>query len=216
MCLYIKQYKFQTADEDIACWKLLEIIEANGGEKVITPFAFCPLTEDELNGKKLFKPDKRDADSLATWLKMYEEEIKPRHYSSVEEGVIHTYGAKDLTVKDLYDEMNYHIGYIGSDEIYIGTQQSETIGCDMNPMIMGFALYKCVIPKGTEYIAGTYTGHSGSHLISYGSKGIRFVEKAAEWRKRDGYDTGGICLQDKARTLVKEMLQEDQEALPSL
>lgn len=216
MCLYIKQYKFQTADEDIACWKLLEIIEANGGEKVITPFAFCPLTEDELNGKKLFKPDKRDADSLATWLKMYEEEIKPRHYSSVEEGIIHTYGAKDLTVKDLYDEMNYHIGYIGSDEIYIGTQQSETIGCDMNPMIMGFALYKCVIPKGTEYIAGTYTGHSGSHLISYGSKGIRFVEKAAEWRKRDGYDTGGICLQDKARTLVKEMLQEDQEALPSL
>ena len=216
MCLYIKQYKFQTADEDIACWKLLEIIEANGGEKVITPFAFCPLTEDELNGKKLFKPDKRDADSLATWLKMYEEEIKPRHYSSVEEGIIHTYGAKDLTVKDLYDEMNYHIGYIGSDEIYIGTQQSETIGCDMNPMIMGFALYKCVIPKGTEYIAGTYTGQSGSHLISYGSKGIRFVEKAAEWRKRDGYDTGGICLQDKARTLVKEMLQEDQEALPSL
>lgn len=216
MCLYIKQYKFQTADEDIACWKLLEIIEANGGEKVITPFAFCPLTEDELNGKKLFKPDKRDADSLATWLKMYEEEIKPRHYSSVEEGIIHTYGAKDLTVKDLYDEMNYHIGYIGSDEIYIGTQQSETIGCDMNPMIMGFALYKCVIPKGTEYIAGTYTGQSGSHLISYGSKGIRFVEKAAEWRKRDGYDTGGICLQDKARTLVKEMMQEDQEALPSL
>ena len=216
MCLYIKQYKFQTADEDIACWKVLEIIEANGGEKVITPFAFCPLTEDELNGKKLFKPDKRDADSLATWLKMYEEEIKPRHYNSVEEGVIHTYGAKDLTVKDLYDEMDFHINSIGSDEIYIGTQQSENIGCDMNPMIMGFALYKCVIPKGTEYIAGTYTGHSGSTLISYGSKGIRFVEKAAEWRKRDGYDTGGICLQDKVRTLVKEMLQEDQEALPLL
>ena len=57
MCLYIKQYKFQTADEDIICWKVLEIIEANGGEKVITPFAFCPLTEDELNGKKLFKPE---------------------------------------------------------------------------------------------------------------------------------------------------------------
>lgn len=216
MCLYIKQYKFQTADEDIACWKVLEIIEANGGEKIVTPFAFCPLTEDELNGKKLFKPDKRDADSLATWLKMYEEEIKSRHYNSVEEGVIHTYGAKDLTVKDLYDEMNYHIGYISSDEVYIDMHQSEVIGCDMNPMIMGFALYKCVIPKGTEYIAGTYTGHSGSHLISYGSKGIRFVEKAAEWRSTSGYDTGGICLQDKVRTLVKEMLQEDQEALPLL
>ena len=90
MCLYIKHYEFQTADKDIVCWKVLEIIEANGGEKVITPFAFCPLTEDELNGKKLFKPDKRDADSLATWLKMYEEEIKPRRYARVEEGVIHT------------------------------------------------------------------------------------------------------------------------------
>ena len=216
MCLYIKHYELQTADKDIVCWKVLEIIEANDGEKIVTPFVFCPLTEDELNGKKLFKPDKRDADSLATWLKMYEEEIKPHHYNSVEEGVIHTYGAKYFTVKDLYDEMNYHINGIGSDEIYIDTQQSETIGCDMNPMILGIALYKCVIPKGTEYIAGTYIGHSGSHLISYGSKGIRFVEKAAEWRKRDGYDTGGICLQDKVRTLVKEMLQEDQEALPLL
>ena len=216
MCLYIKQYKLQTADEDIACWKVLEIIEANDGEKIVTPFAFCPLTEDELNGKKLFKPDKREADAFDTWLKMYEEEIKPHHYSSVEEGVIHTYGVKDLTVKDMYDEMNFHINSIGSDEIYIGTQQSETIGCDMNPMIMGFALYKCVIPKGTEYIAGTYTGLSGSTLISYGSKGIRFVEKAAEWRSTSGYDTGGICLQDKARTLVKEMMQEDQEALPLL
>ena len=216
MCLYIKHYEFQTADEDIICWKVLEIIEANGGEKIVTPFAFCPLTEDELNSKKLFKPDKRDADSLATWLKMYEEEIKPHHYNSVEEGVIHTYGATYFTVKDLYDEMNYHIGYIGSDEVYIGMHQSENIGCDMNPMIMGFALYKCVIPKGTEYIAGTYIGHSGSHLISYGSKGIRFVEKVAEWRSTSGYDTGGICLQDKARTLVKEMLQEDQEVLPLL
>lgn len=216
MCLYIKQYKFQTADEDIVCWKTLEIVKSNDGEKIVTPFVFCPLTEDELNGKKLFTPNKRDIDSLASWLEMYREEKKPRHYASVEEGVIHTYGAKDLTVKDLYDEMNFYINGIGSDEIYIGTWQSETIGCDTNPMIMGIALYKCVIPKGTEYIAGTYIGHSGSYLISYGSKGIRFVEKAAEWRSTCGYDTGGICLQDKVRTLVKEMMQEDQEALPSL
>lgn len=216
MCLYIKQYELQTADEDIACWKVLEIVKSNDGEKIVTPFVFCPLTEDELNGKKLFKVDKREADSLDTWLAMYRENVNPRQYNSVEEGVIHTYGAKDLTVKDLYDEMNFHIGHIGSDEIYIGTQQSETIGCDTNPMIMGFALYKCIIPKGTEYIAGTYVGHSGSALISYGSKGIRFVEKVAEWRSTGGYDTGGICLQDKVRTLVKEMMQEDQEALPSL
>lgn len=216
MCLYIKHYELQTADEDIVCWKVLEIVKSNDGEKIVTPFVFCPLTEDELNGKKLFKVNKREADTLDTWLEMYRENVYPRNYVSVEEGVIHTYGAKDLTVKDLYDEMNYHIGYIGSGEIYIGTQQSETIGCDTNPMIMGFALYKCVIPKGTEYIAGTYTGHSGSTLISYGSKGIRFVEKAAEWRSTCGYDTGGICLQDKVRTLVKEMLQEDQEALPLL
>lgn len=216
MCLYIKQYELQTADKDIVCWKVLEIVKSNDGEKIVTPFVFCPLTEDELNGKKLFKVNKREADALDTWLAMYRENVNPRQYNSVEEGVIHTYGAKYLTADDMYDEMNYHIGYIGSGEIYIGTQQSETIGCDTNPMIMGFALYKCIIPKGTEYIAGTYTGHSGSTLISYGSKAIRFVEKAAEWRSTGGYDTGGICLQDKVRTLVKEMLQEDQEVLPSL
>ena len=211
MCLYIKHYELQTADEDIVCWKVLEIVKSNnGGEKIVTPFAFCPLAEDELNGKKLFKPNKRESDSLDTWLAMYREKEDPSHYAIVEEGVIHTYGAKDLTADDMYDEMRYHIGCIGSDEIYIGIQQSETIGCDTNPEILGFALYKCIIPKGTEYIAGTYTGHSDSHLISYGSKGIRFVEKAAEWRKSDGYDTGDTDLWDKVCALRKDV-REDVE-----
>lgn len=211
MCLYTKQYKFQTADEDIVCWKVLEIIEGYDGEKVITPFAFRPVPECVLNGEVPFVPAPFEIDQLVRRLNTYESE-----YSiGIEEGVIHTYGAKDLKAIDMYDEMTYHVGFIGGGEGYIGMQQSDIIGCDVDPEIVGIALYKCVIPKGTEYIEGTYTGHgyggrSCTDLVSYGSKAIRFVEKVAEWRRDDGYDTGNTCLWDRVRALRKEVTHEEE------
>ncbi len=212
MCLYTKQFKFRTADEDIVCWKVLEIIRGNDGEKVITPFAFWPVTEDELNGKKLFVPNEFDTEYL---INRFEAETKSDYTISVEEGVIHTYGAKDLRAIDMYDEMTYHVHFIGGGEGYIDAHQGDIIGCDVDPAILGIALYKCVIPKGTEYIEGTYTGHayagrSSSDLVSYGSKAIRFVEKVAEWRRDDGYDTSNTCLWDKVRALRKEVAHEEE------
>lgn len=211
MCLYTKQHKFQAADEDIVCWKVLEIVRGNDGEKVITPFAFWPVTEDELSGKVLFTPNVLEAEHLQSRLNCYPDETP----TSIEDGVIHTYGAKDIRAIEMYDEMTYHVGFIGSGESYIGMHQSNIIGCDPDPEIVGIALYKCVIPKGTEYLEGTYTGHgySGracSDLVSYGSKAIRFVEKVAEWRRDDGYDTGNICLWDKVCALRKEVTHEEE------
>lgn len=213
MCLYTKQHKFQLADEDIVCWKVLEVVRGYDGEKIITPFAFWPVTEDELSGKALFTPNELEAEHLQRALDSYPDENDS--FTSIEDGVIHTYGAKDLKAIDMYDEMTYHVGYIGGGEGYIGTHQSNIIGCDVDPEILGIALYKCVIPKGTEYIAGTYTGHgysgrSCTDLVSYGSKAIRFVEKVAEWRRDDGYDTGNTCLWDKVRALRKEVTHEKE------
>ena len=213
MCLFIKQYKFLAADEDIVCWKVLEIVEGNDGEKVVTPFAFRPVPECVLNGEELFVPAVHETDRLAGMLDRHSEDEDL--VVTVEEGVIHTYGAKDLKAVDMYDEMTYHVGFIGAEESYIGMYQSNIIGCDPEPNVLGIALYKCVIPKGTEYIAGTYTGHgysgrSGSDLVSYGSKAIRFVEKVAEWRRDDGYDTGNTCLWDKVRALRKEVTHEKE------
>ena len=211
MCLYTKQCKFLAADEDIVCWKVLEIVRGNDGEKFITPFAFWPVTEDELSGKKLFTPDELEAEHLQIRLNHYSDESP----ASIEDGVIHTYGAKDIRAIEMYDEMTYHVGFIGSGESYIGTHQGGIIGCDPDPEILGIALYKCVIPKGTEYIEGVYTGHgySGracSDLVSYGSKAIRFVEKVAEWRRDDGYDTGNTSLWDRVRALRKEVTHEEE------
>lgn len=202
MCLYTKQHKFRVAEEDIVCWKVLEIVDGNYGEKIVTPFAFWPMTEDELSGKKLFTPNELEAEHLQRRLDGYPDESP----TCIEDGVIHTYGANREI--DTYDEMTYHVDFIGSHESYIGMHQSNIIGCDPDPEIVGIALYKCVIPKGTEYIEGTYTGHgysgrSCSDLVSYGSKAIRFVEKVAEWRRNDGYDTDNTCLWDKVRALGK-------------
>lgn len=212
MCLYTKQHKFRVADEDIVCWKVLEIVEGHGGEKVITPFAFWPVPEDALNGKELFEPNEFEAEGLINRL---EGEKKSDYTIDVEEGVIHTYGAKDLRAIDMYDEMTFHVNNIGGGEGYIDMHRGDIIGCDPDPDVLGIALYKCVIPKGTEYIEGTYTGHgySGracSDLVSYGSKAIRFVEKVAEWRRSDGYDTGDTCLWDKVRALRKEVTHEEE------
>lgn len=210
MCLYTKQHKFQVADEDIVCWKVLEIVEGHEGEKVITPFAFCPVPDEALSGKELFTPKEPELDNLQMRLGRYPDESP----TSIDEGVIHTYGAEDLKAIEMYDEMTYHVGNIGGGEGYIGQCDASIIGCDPDPEIVGIALYKCVIPKGTEYIAGTYTGHgysgrSCSDLVSYGSKAIRFVEKVAEWRRDDGYDTGNTCLWDKVRALRKEVTHEE-------
>lgn len=40
-----------------------------------------------------------------------------------------------------------------------------------------FEIWECVIPKGTEYIEGTYRNTWGGTYCSYGSKSIRFVKK---------------------------------------
>lgn len=217
MCLHTKQYKFQAADEDIVCWKVLEIVKGYDGEKIITPFAFCPVPEDVLNGEMLFKPEELETEHLLNRFKRFiepeedKEDKKPYYPIEIEEGVIHTYGAKELRADDMYDEMAYHVGFIGMGESYIGMYRGNIIGCGPEPNVLGIALYKCVIPKGTEYIEGKYFGHgSDSNLVSYGSKAIRFVEKVAEWRRSDGYDTGNTCLRDKVRALRKEVTHEEE------
>lgn len=210
MCLYTKQRKFQVADRDIVCWKVLEIVEGHDGEKVITPFAFRPVSDEALNGEMLLRPDYLQTEYLQRRLDSYPDESP----TNIDEGVIHTYGAEDLKAIDMYDEMTFHVNNIGGGEGYIGYCDAAIIGCDPDPAILGIVLYKCVIPKGTEYIAGTYTGHgysgrSCSDLVSYGSKAIRFVEKVAEWRRDDGRDIGDTCLWDKVRALRREVTHEE-------
>ena len=188
MCLYTKQFKFKTAETDITCLKILETVAGEKGDIIVTPFAFVPVPEEILSGKELFIPD----DMQMSWLeaRMKEAEIS----LDVEEGVIHSFGMRCFEsgagrftfARDMLCEIEYHMNSVGYDERYIRESESRRLGCDVHPMIIGISLYRCVIPAGTEYIEGAYSGFGRDfdhNFLSYGSKAIRFVEKLTECRR---------------------------------
>lgn len=201
MCLYTKQHEFKVAEEDIVCWKVLEIIKSHNGEAYVTPFAFVPVGDDVMSGKKLFAPSAAHTAQLEEMMTGYKNS---KSSMCVEKGVIHVYSDEKFGVLKMRDEMMYHINYVGGYENWIGRIDAAEIGCDIQPDILGISLWKCVIPKGTEYIKGNYYAHGQHTLVSYGAKAVRFTEKVAEWRADDGTDTEGVAIREKIRSIKKK------------
>ena len=192
MCLYIDRFKFKTAEKDIPCWKVLEIIEGPDGEEItVTPYALTRVDEHILNGETPFMPDmyqRRNLDEeIQICLNKYGEEDHSRSLA-VDKGVVHSYDADPRVVQDMYNELRYHVGYIGGKDSYIKMPDAMRIGCSREPRVLGITLWKCVIPKGAEYVEGRYYGRNMS-FTSYGSSALMFKEKMYEWRNDRMLDT---------------------------
>lgn len=155
MCIIPDTITYLKADHDMVCWKVMEHISDGTTETTVTPYAFAEVTEDILNGEKPFCPDKDETSRLDNQMKDWDDFAKVR---PVAEGLIHTY----MSVWNSRDGLEQNISYIG--KIDMGKQTC-----------VGVSLWKCVIPKGTEYLCGK-TNHS------YASKTIVFKEKVLEIR----------------------------------
>lgn len=192
MCLYIDRFKFKTAEKDIPCWKVLEIIEGTDGEEItVTPYAFARVDERVLNGEAPFRPDMRQRrgldEEIQICLNKYGEEDCSR-LLSVDKGVVHSYDASSGAVQDMYSELAFHAMCIGRNDTYIKKSDALRIGCGCEPRILGVSLWKCVIPKGAEYVKGRYYGRY-AFFTSYGSSALVFKEKIHEWRGDQLQDT---------------------------
>ena len=79
-------------------------------------------------------------------------------------------------------ELKYAISSVNSHETYMTVDKLRGLpNCDIMPWVIGIALYRCVIPKGTEYLEGVSDGSVNSRC--YASREIVFKEKVMEWNK---------------------------------
>ena len=181
MCITTKQSNYAVAQEDIVCWKVLEILESKDGEKrAVTPFAYVTVPDKVLNGEKPFVPDKQQMANLdaeiAEWWNS-DEYRDGEHEATL--GLIHTYGG---SVEDLKPTLNYH-------REFIDAAWDVHTDDDVVSHIVSVALWECVIPKGTEYLEGDMRFHrygddnqiSKYDVHSYASKAILFKKKVAEF-----------------------------------
>ena len=154
MCLIPDTITYLKADHDMVCWKIIEHISDGTTETTVTPYAFAEVTKDILNGEKPFCPDKDETSRLDNQMKDWDDFAKVR---PVAEGLIHTY-------MDAWETC----GSLTQNTSFIGTK-------DRGKLCVAISLWKCVIPKGTEYLCGKTN-------YSYASKAIVFKEKALEIR----------------------------------
>lgn len=163
------------AERDMPCIKLVEF-ETCGYEKTCrTPYMCMEVGDEILRGEKLMVPAP---------LRRGDPEIEDiaGNLAAVYANHIHTYAFTPTSDEVIYDEITRLL--LGSEHTVLRTS---------------VAVYRCVIPEGTEYIEGTSRGFSG-----YCSKAIRFERKLCEfttdtplreiWKKmpefRDGSETG--------------------------
>lgn len=177
MCITTKQSNYAVAQEDIVCWKVLEILESKDGEKrAVTPFAYVTVPDKVLIGEKPFVPDKQQTANLdaeiAEWWNS-DEYRDGEHEAAL--GLIHTYGG---SMEDLKPTLDYHREFV--DEPWNAyTDDSVT------SRIASVTLWECVIPKGTEYLEGDIPFHRCGYgkydVRSYASKAIVFKKKVVEF-----------------------------------
>lgn len=140
------------AERDIPCMKLVEF-ETCGYEKACrTPYMCMEVSDEILRGEKPMvlaplRPGDPEIEDIAGSL------------AAVYANHIHTYAYTSNSDEAIYKEISFLLSE--SDDTVYRTS---------------VAVYKCVIPEGTEYIEGTNNGFSG-----YCSKAIRFERKLGEF-----------------------------------
>ena len=191
MCMMTKQGEIGIADKEITCWKLVETLEDTKGNPVqVTPYMFRHIPEDVIEGKRPF------------WTGRPEQtyELCKGMYNHILDGYIHTFATprSESEVAMFCKELDYAITPIGSVETFMTLSKAECIpNCDSLPRVLGIALYRCVIPAGTEYLEGIYDGLDD--MKCYASREIVFKEKVAEWDNRYCPD-----MKDRINSIIKD------------
>lgn len=152
MCLYLNDIKPKIAKRDIVCYKILNCTsrlnwDTHEAEKMYTtPYQNTPINsvnDDIIKGIRCFETNSSTPHILANSDLHYAKGFKWTMHG----GCIHSYRYK----KDA-DFMTIHSNFIkGHEEV----------------------IFKCVIPKGTEY----YKGIDALGQENYASKKIRFVKQ---------------------------------------
>lgn len=169
MCLYSKTGKFEVAEKDLDCYKVVckskfvEFDEFGFGDipwiqspikkffkrlrrtRYFTPYQQKKVTNSVIKGNEnlIAEGNERIEDPRYNWNNTY----------SVSEGFIHSFSGLS-TVLTHFANASLFMSRDG--KVY--------------------ELYKCIIPKGTKYIYGV----DSDGVTSYASKEIKFVEKIAE------------------------------------
>lgn len=149
MCLEVKMTEkgdlpVKIADKDIRCMKVLE----QRKDGYITPYRYKHVPDEVISGEEDFAADRSAPGD-------YELEthfsVSGRARVEIGGGAVHTYAYTKDSDKAIRSEV-----------LFLRRQY-----CPRATVV-----FECVIPKGTEYIAGEYERHK-----CYGSKSIRFVRE---------------------------------------
>lgn len=156
MCLsYEATARYQTAKKDVVCFKILKCID----NEWLTPFRSTSIDNDVVlgHGEQIpfdtdYKPDLHER-IQSLW------EDGRRTYIGA--GFVHACASQNGAEKVLKEVKSLEYGYLR--------------GHYVDPKI-SFALFKCVIPKGTLYV----TGRDDYGNTGYACKKIKFIEKIEE------------------------------------
>lgn len=195
MCLKTNYPKFKTAEKDIVCWKILDTVRTVKGNVTLTPFRHEIVPQEILDGKRPLVPNEEQAEKLHIKLNDMARELEGREvnmsnfWAHVEGGVIHTY-TDEVSLSSMGYELRYHTYSIGNEE-FTGAIPNEyperpIDDCPRYHRILSVSLWKCVIPKGTEYLEG-----ESDFVKAYASASIVLKEKVAEFTRnpRNGFLT---------------------------
>ena len=116
-----------------------------------TPYMHTEIPQETLEGKNEF---------LAESNPMAVPRRNSRRRYMLRGGYVHTYAFTSKTNETLSGEVKYL--------------------CDSHSK-SSISVYRCVIPKGTEFVKGRTCQVKPRGYVSYASKAIRFVEKLAEF-----------------------------------
>lgn len=169
MCLYSKTGKFEVAENDLDCYKIIckskfvEFDEFGFGDipliqnpikkffkRLRIPRYFTPYQQKKVKNSVI----KGNENLIAEGKEKIEDPIYSRNNTySVSEGFIHSFRGLSTVLRHF-----------------------ENASLFMPRDGKVYELYKCIIPKGTRYISGV----DNIGVTSYASKEIKFVEKIAE------------------------------------
>lgn len=129
MCLITILEAPKRAEENIVCYKVIELACSDDGKEVAqTPYQYAPIHKNVIKGKKPFIA-KNYRGAIVTD-KMFEQ-YKP-YFGEIKGRAVHTFATK-IDAKAEADTLKVMLGDI----------------C---------RIYKCIIPKGTLYYNGFYEG----------------------------------------------------------
>lgn len=164
MCIRVNRIEPAVAEEDITCWKFLEVIEGKDGERItVTPYAFAKILEGTF----------RTGIPFCAVGPVCPVGLINGWGWNIDIGYVHTYAEMDLDL--LNSAFEYLLEPLGDRDDYIRGATAERLGVDEKPRCLALQVWRCVIPKGAKYLRGYDDGDP-----SYASDRIVFEKMELE------------------------------------